>query len=136
MASRTVVENECDRCTRTWYTKAEEKEVPAHLQLSFVVGEESVLANFKCLCAGCRKTVKTLAESISKVLQKSAPVRGAKKAAEKPEGPSTAPDVTAAPTAAAVGPASKPASANGSSSSGSAPSAAPAAHQRSSSTKP
>lgn len=102
MPKRQVVEYECERCTRTWYEDAAAQEQKVELKLSFSVGALSVTYN--CLCEGCTKTVGALALQISKVMKKSAPIRGAKKTAEKPEGSSTVVTTTTVPAVAGHAP--------------------------------
>lgn len=100
MPSRSVTEYTCERCTRAWYVDAKEVQPQVALDLKFIVGVDTSSAVFKCLCEGCQKTVKALVEQITKVMKKSAPVRGAKK---KPsaEDKSTAPGTVTAPLAGA-----------------------------------
>lgn len=94
MARRPVVENTCERCTRTWYTDAAAEEAKVELKLSFSIDKLEV--SYSCLCEGCTETVGALVRQIAKVMKKNAPVRGAKK---KAEGGAKAP-----PTATAVTP--------------------------------
>lgn len=90
MPSKPVIENECERCTRTWYTDASAAATKSELNLELTLGTEVIKSEFKCLCDGCQKTVKALVDQIAKVMKKSAPVRGAKKKVgneEKPTSP-------------------------------------------------
>lgn len=88
MPRNPVIENVCDRCTRAWYTKTDEKQPEVDLKLSYAIGGNLPLtADFKCLCEGCQKTVLGLIESITKVMTKSAPIRGAKKVASEDKSP-------------------------------------------------
>jgi hypothetical protein len=91
MPRNPVVENVCDRCTRSWYTKVDEKQLDVAVNVSYAIGDSLPLsAKFNCLCEGCQKTVLDLVKSITKVMTKSAPIRGAKKA----EGEANAPPTT------------------------------------------
>lgn len=104
MPRNPVIENTCDRCTRSWYTKADEKQTDVALKVSYAVGDALPLtADFKCLCEGCQKTVLGLVESITKVMTKSAPIRGAKKAAGEVVTPPTAPGSKSEPPVAKLG---------------------------------
>jgi hypothetical protein len=96
MASRQVIENTCERCTRTWYTDASKPEPKVELKLSFA----TVTVHYECLCDGCAKTVSALVEQIAKVMKKNAPVRGAKKKVEEEaKAPSTTSSTTVLPVA-------------------------------------
>jgi hypothetical protein len=107
MPRNPVIENICDRCTRSWYTKADEKPAEVQVKVSYdATGDQPLAADLKCLCEGCQKTVRGLIESITKVMTKSAPVRGAKKAASEDKTPpatsATKPEAPAAPVAGGV----------------------------------
>jgi len=92
MPRNPVIENVCDRCTRSWYTKTDEKQPEVELKVSYGIGGNLPLtADFKCLCEGCQKTVLGLVESITKVMTKSAPIRGAKKVVSEANAPPTTP---------------------------------------------
>ncbi len=107
MPRNPVIENVCDRCTRSWYTPADEKPLDLMVKINYAATDEQpLIADLKCLCDGCKKTVRGLIESITKVMTKSAPVRGAKKAAgegKTPPATSTTPATAQAPHAAASG---------------------------------
>lgn len=98
MARRPVIEQECERCTRTWYTDAKEPEVKTELSLVLTLGTEVIKSEFKCLCDGCQKTVKALVDQIAKVMKKSAPVRGAKKKVEEEAKATSTTQSTTAPS--------------------------------------
>lgn len=109
MPSRSVTEYTCERCTRSWYEDASCK--APYLLAEVKIETKHLSSNlgsveFKCLCEGCQKTVTSLLEQVAKVLKKSAPVRGAKKAASEDKTPpatSTTPEApaSAAPNASA-----------------------------------
>ena len=104
MPRNPVIENTCDRCTRSWYTKADDKQIEVELKVSYGIGGNlPLVADFKCLCEGCQKTVLGLVESITKVMTKSAPIRGAKKAAGEVVTPPTAPGTKSEPPVAKLG---------------------------------
>lgn len=90
MPRNQVVENICDRCTRSWYTKTDEKQIEVLVKVAYDETDAQPLGvELKCLCDGCRKTVRGLLESITKVMTKSAPIRGAKKVASEDKTPPT-----------------------------------------------
>jgi len=95
MPATPVLKYKCDRCTRVWYNEAAE---PANkLELTASLDADVIEVKFECLCAGCRKTVHSLVEAISKVIVKNSPIRGAKKKAESVDGevpPPTEPKTT------------------------------------------
>lgn len=68
MAKRTVVEIVCERCERTEYIKPEEHREEADLMLTFgtEMGKQEVEEVFDDLCSSCRKTVRNLADQITK----------------------------------------------------------------------
>jgi hypothetical protein len=103
MPRNPVIENVCDRCTRSWYTPTNEKQAEVALTVNYSIGDASPLtADFKCLCEGCQKTVRTLIESITKVMTKSAPVRGAKKVASEDKTPPATSTTTVTPVSEAA----------------------------------
>ena len=105
MPATPVLKYKCDRCTRVWYSEAAE---PAYtLELTANLDAQVAQVRFECLCAGCRKTVRSLVDAIGKVIVKNSPIRGAKKKAESaggetppPADPKTTPSIPAAPAAA------------------------------------
>lgn len=97
MPATPVLKYKCDRCTRVWYSEAVEPEYTLDLTANLDGGVGRV--KFECLCAGCRKTVRSLVESISKVIVKNSPIRGAKKKAVSADGETSPPtDVNATPS--------------------------------------
>lgn len=110
MPSKPVIQNECERCTRKWYTeKAVESkfELKADLMVPDEKGEYTrvtVAGNFTCLCAGCTKTVAALAKSIAKEFKPRQP--RAKKVEPADKGnPSSTDPASSTPGAAPVAPA-------------------------------
>lgn len=102
MPSKPVVQHECSRCTRTWYTdppKAGEKEVEAKLELKLILGALIKQVAFDGMCEGCTKTVTSLIEQIAKEIKKSSPRRRAKeKGADAPSDPPVGKEAAGAPS--------------------------------------
>lgn len=97
MPRKTVVQCNCDRCGRTWYEDALDKEgepeLLAAVAVTFVHHDKSAPHNpicikFEMLCESCEKTVKNLVAQIGKDLKHTSPKRGAKKKGQQDADPS------------------------------------------------
>lgn len=95
MSKKSVTECRCDRCKRVWYEDAGKPGQDNKLELSAIFGDDVINVALDSLCEGCSKTVRSLVESIRKVMEKAAPIRKAKKK-EKTADAGTTPTPTAA----------------------------------------
>lgn len=68
MAKRNVVEIVCERCERTEYIPPEEHREEADLVILFGTepGAVDISTTFEDLCSSCKKTVRNLADQITK----------------------------------------------------------------------
>lgn len=84
MPAKQVMQYDCDRCGRTWYLEPDVKQTPFELTLKANIEAADVSLDYKCLCDGCRKTVKALLDSLGKTTKKSSPAGRAKKKKDEP----------------------------------------------------
>jgi len=104
MPRKILVENECDRCKRTWLEPYVEGQVqtPARAcEIKIVLvpadGKEQTV-EFVSLCSSCITTLQAHVDAIGKKLQHKSPGRGAKKKEELVEAPPPSPTPTPQPT--------------------------------------
>lgn len=85
MGTKQVSQHSCDRCKRVWYEDPEQvKRQQSEVDLSATIGDDHFEISFDCLCEGCASTVRGLLTSITRVMDKASPIRGAKKKGEAP----------------------------------------------------
>lgn len=95
MAGKTVIQHECQRCPRVWYSEPKpegEGEVRFTAKL-VVAGKMVVDVSWDDLCETCQKVVSSVVTQLTKGMRHRAPSRGAK----KPEGAPAPPVPTAKP---------------------------------------
>lgn len=86
--AKTVIQHDCERCSRTWYSDTEKK--PTRLLVSMSLSDGSTLqGDFGTLCDSCEKTAAHGVKALLRNMKKNSPVKsGAKKrgaAAPSPE---------------------------------------------------
>lgn len=87
MATKTVLQHECDRCERVWYSDpAKEKHAETSIKIEAIIDGDLVAeVSFTALCEGCKGTVRSQIEAIGKEFKKASPVRKAKKKGDAKE---------------------------------------------------
>lgn len=79
---KTVCQNECERCGRTWYS--EENVETAKVIVRMVEGGKPIVdASYDVLCSGCTQTVQNLVAALARNMKKLGPA----KPRAKKEGP-------------------------------------------------
>lgn len=76
MPAKLVLQFNCERCQRVWYSE-EEQEIKRESELKILVDGEERLS-YNILCTGCRKTVFDALEIIMKKIKQRAPIRAKK----------------------------------------------------------
>lgn len=100
---KTVCQNECERCGRTWYEDEEKPTPKAIVRLLDIDGKVVVDASYDVLCEGCVQTVTNLLKSLARDMKKLGPAKGkAKKeeadASSEPDGPESTSPVVPSPS--------------------------------------
>lgn len=71
MPAKQVVQNECERCPRVWYTDAEEPKVS--LAVSMSVNGQVIRGSFDTLCDSCKKACASAVKTLLKSMKKTSP---------------------------------------------------------------
>jgi hypothetical protein len=89
---KTVCQNECERCERTWLTDSED-ETPKVIVRFVERGARVIDCSYDVLCESCAKTVANLLKALARDMKKKSPQSEAKK-----EGASALPGSTPSAT--------------------------------------
>lgn len=103
MPKRTVTENECERCTRTWLTP-DSDDTPTVIVRMEHKGARLIDVSYDVLCDSCTKTVANLLKALARDMKKKSPSSDAKRegtdALSEPELDTTGPDASLERTSA------------------------------------
>ncbi len=79
MPAKAVLQHECERCPRTWYSPADANLAKTELSVTGTLAGTQVSVKYETLCETCTKTVSNLIAALGKEHKKSSPARRAKK---------------------------------------------------------
>lgn len=104
--AKTVIQHDCERCGRTWYSDVEKPSTRLLVDMRLVDG--TILhGDFSTLCDSCEKTASNGVKALLRSMKKSSPIKSGakKKGAVAPLGPkpTATPDADLVKTSEVVG---------------------------------